>query len=346
MSLLEPHVRTAVFPHTRVGSLAGVREMARFRRYVRRNRIDVIHSFMNRSAIFSALAAFRSGCPAVISSRLNTGYWYNAKYIRLFHLLDRFTSHVVTNSAFAKKVTADVERIAPEKITVLYPGVDLKRYARSAGDPAAAAALGIPADAEVIGIVANFRPVKDLALFLSAARVVAQAAPKAAFLLVGEGALKPELRQLACDFGIGDRVFFSDPGHPVPDYLARMSVACLSSKSEGLPNAILEYMAARLPVVTTDVGGVSELVTDGVTGYLVRERSAEAFAAPLLRLLRDSSLRTAMGERGLERARNDFDMTAAIHRLEEFYIDAASGVATRPFSPPATQPQYPRVALS
>jgi glycosyltransferase involved in cell wall biosynthesis len=117
-------------------------------------------------------------------------------------------------------------------------------------------------------------------------------------------------------------VFFSDGRGSVPDYLARMSVACLSSLSEGLPNAILEYMAAGLPVVATDVGGNSELVADGVTGYLVRGRTPEAFAEPIIRLLRDDALRTAMGQKGLERARTEFDLSAAVRRLEHFYIGA------------------------
>jgi len=103
-------------------------------------------------------------------------------------------------------------------------------------------------------------------------------------------------------------------------------VACLSSESEGLPNAILEYMAAGRPVVATDVGGVRELVGDGFTGYLVRTRTPEAFAEPIIQLLRNPDLRSAMGRRGLERAGADFDISAAVRRLQQFYIDA---VATR-----------------
>jgi glycosyltransferase involved in cell wall biosynthesis len=185
-----------------------------------------------------------------------------------------------------------------------------------------AVSLGVPSDAQVVGVVANYRPVKDLALFLKSAHIVAAAAPQAAFLLVGRGELRSELEKLAVELGIGDRVFFSDGRGSVPDYLARMSVACLSSLSEGLPNAILEYMAAGLPVVATDVGGNSELVADGDTGYLVRGRTPEAFAEPIIRLLRDHALRAVMGQKGLERARTEFDLSAAVRRLEGFYISA------------------------
>jgi glycosyltransferase involved in cell wall biosynthesis len=152
---------------------------------------------------------------------------------------------------------------------------------------------------------------------------------RAAFLLVGQGALKAQLKQLAEELKIGDRVFFSSPEVAIPDYLSRMSVACLSSESEGLQNAILECMAAGLPVVATDVGGVRELVHDNSTGYLVRTRTPEAFAEPIVRPLRDPGLRRAMGRRGMERARADFDFSGTVVRLQPFYSDAVAGVQGR-----------------
>lgn len=319
---LSRHVRTALFPLGRVYSPAGLRTIWKFRRYIEQNQIDVVHSFMKRADIFGVLAALGLRRVVVVTSRLNTGYWYTPAYKRLFRILNHYTAHVVTNSAYAKKVVAAAEKLAPDKITVLYTGVDLARYSSSSGDLSVAAALGVPFDAQAVGVVANYRPVKDLALFLRSAHIVAAAAPRAAFLLVGKGELMPELEKLAVGLGIRERVFFSDGRGSVPDHLARMSVGCLSSLSEGLPNAILEYMAAGLPVVATDVGGNSELVADGVTGYLVRDRTPEAFAEPIIRLLRDDALRAAMGQKGLERARTEFDLSAAVKRLENFYIRA------------------------
>jgi glycosyltransferase involved in cell wall biosynthesis len=324
LSSLPAHVRTAVFPLSSINSFAGIRQLARFREYLKSNGIEVVHSFMNKSAIFSVLAARGTCCRTVVSSRLNSGYWYTPKLAWMFRLLNRYSTDILANSATARELTASVERVSPEKITVLYQGVDLQRYSRTAGDPSKAAALGIPADAPVVGIVANFRPVKDLHLFVRSAKIIFRAVPNAVFLLVGQGELKPKLQALAAALGIADRVFFSAPDVAVSDYLARMSVACLSSESEGLPNAILEYMAAGLPVVSTDVGGISELVRDGVNGFLVRERSPEAFAEPVIQLLQNESLRAAMGRQGLERARAEFDGAAAVKRLQQFYLRAAA----------------------
>jgi asparagine synthase (glutamine-hydrolysing) len=326
LSSLNPAVRKAIFPLEKVSSLAGILQMIRFRRYVRENGIDATHSFVDKTSLFSVLALLGERRRAVITSRLNCGYTYTPFLIRTFRFLNRHTTRILVNSVAAKNVAMAAEDVPPEKVFVFYPGVDLAHFAASAGDPSATAYLGIPPSAPVVGIVANFRPVKNLALFLRAAGEVVDAVPEAVFLLVGQGPLRGELEELSRALGIADRVYYSSPAVAVRDYLARMSVACLSSSSESLPNAILEYMAHGLPVVATDVGGVSELVRDGETGYLVRTHTPEAFAHPIIRLLRDPRLREVFSHRALQLARSEFDGAQAVRRLEQFYIEAARSV--------------------
>jgi len=276
---------------------------------------------MTKANIFCVVAAWRSTCKAVITSRLSTGYWYTPRLLALYRILNRHTTRIFTNAVCAQRVTVEAEGASPENVSVVYTGVDLVRYSSSAGYLGTATTLGIPTRARVVGIVATYRPVKDLALFLRAAQIVTGNIEDTAFLLVGHGQLKAELEALAGELGIRERVFFSDGRGAVPDYLARMSIACLSSQSEGLPNAILEYMAAGLPVVAMDVGGISELVLDGVTGFLVRDRAPDAFAAPVIRLLQDEDLRLKMAKAGLKRAQTEFDIAMAAKRLEDFYRD-------------------------
>ena len=103
-----------------------------------------------------------------------------------------------------------------------------------------------------------------------------------------------------------------------------MCIGCLSSVSEGLSNSILEYMAAGLPVVATDAGGTGELIEDGRTGFLVRERTPEAFAAPVLRLLRDDAMRKRFGQAGLERCRRMFDVSVAVENTQTYYENLIS----------------------
>jgi glycosyltransferase involved in cell wall biosynthesis len=215
------------------------------------------------------------------------------------------------------------EKVSPEKVDVIYQGVDMARYSAQAGGSPSAVSLGIPEGVPVVGIVANYRPIKDLPLFLRAARIVAAHVPDAVFLLVGSGDQYGELKQLAQDSGISGAVFFSNGQGHVAEYLRRISIACLSSESEGFSNAILEYMAAGLPVVATDVGGNGEAILHRETGFLVKGRDAEAFAAPIVELLQNEARRRTMGQLARERCRRLFSMETYIGRLEAYYQDLA-----------------------
>lgn len=310
--------QTAVFPVVGVNSWNGMTQVRAMRRYLLQHEIQVVHAFMNKAGVLAVLSSLTSG-RVVITSRLNTGYWYTPTWQRYMRLLNLATTRVLTNSEIGRRITAAAEHLDPNKIDVLYQGVNCERFRPGAGDPLACVRLGIPPEARLIGIVANLRPVKDISLFLRAAKLVAQRVPDAAFLIVGHGQQFAELQTLAEDLGLADRVFFTRGAGNVVDYLSRMSIACLSSESEGFSNAILEYMAVGLPVVATDVGGNGEAVIDGETGYLVRERTPEAFAQPLVQLLENEDLRRRIGGNGLRRCLSNFEIGKTIRDLEDYY---------------------------
>jgi glycosyltransferase involved in cell wall biosynthesis len=307
----------SIFPMTSVYTFNGLRQILRLRRYLASHHIDIVHAFTSKTAIVGVVAARLSNCPVIITSRLNTGYWYTPFYLQLFRYLNRHTTRLFANSHGAKRAALELEHAPTEKIDVVYNGVDLVRYGN--GNPSQVEPLGIPDHARVVGIVANLRPVKDHELFLRAAQVVARNVPGVAFLLVGEGPLRSDLSDLARELDIAQQVFFTDGDGAVPDYLSRMCIGCLSSKGEGFSNAILEYMAAGLPTVATDVGGNGEAIDNGKTGYLVRDRTPEAFADPIIKLLSDERLRTTMGKRSYERCQSLFNVDHCIRQLEDYY---------------------------
>jgi glycosyltransferase involved in cell wall biosynthesis len=255
----------------------------------------------------------------VVTSRLNIGYWYTPGLKLQFRLLNLATDHIMANSHEAKRIAVDTEKIDENRISVVYQGVDMNVFRPGIGDPKTCEELGIAPELRVVGMVANLRPVKDVPLFLRAAAIVAQKFTDVAFLLVGSGELYDELKQLAQNLGIADRVFFTQGEGKVIDYLSRMSIGCLTSHSEGFSNAVMEYMATALPVVATAVGGNKEAIADGETGYLVYDRTPEAFAEPLLRLLENEPLRQQMGERGFQRCAENFEIGKTIRSLEDFY---------------------------
>ena len=308
-----------VLPVSRFYSWSGIQQIRKLRRFIESHRIDIVHTFMPKATIVGVLAARSSHARAIIASRRSLGYFHTRSTLTLFRYLNRHTTRILANSRAVKEWVARTERVPQGKIDVLYNGVDLECFGPGRGDITAAEALGVPSDAKVVGIVANYRPVKDLELFLRAMRVVADRIPTARFLLVGQGPLADELAALADNLGIRDRVFFSNGRGDVVDYIARMSVGCLCSRSEGFSNSILEYMAAGVPVVATDVGGNKEAVEHGATGYLISEREPNAFAAPVIRLLEDEPLRCRMGAKAFERCRSAFEIGTAIRQQEDYY---------------------------
>jgi glycosyltransferase involved in cell wall biosynthesis len=325
---LEGICNIAVFPTPSVNSWSGLVQARRFRRYLRRHRIQIVHAYMNKTGTFAVLTSLGSD-RIVITSRLNTGYWYTPRLRLMFRILNLRTDAIMANSLEAKRIAVETEGLAPDRVAVVYQGVDMTKFSRGLGDPTAADRLGIPPSARVIGIVANLRPVKDHALFLRAAKIVADQVQDVMFLLAGRGELYQQLCDLASELGIRDRVFFTQGEGNVMDYLARMSIGCLTSFSEGFSNAIMEYMAAGLPSVAIDVGGNRDAIIDGETGYLVAERSPEAFARPLIELLRNDKLRIGMGEKAFQRCVENFEVGKTIGQLEEFYKRLVSNARFR-----------------
>ena len=315
---LEGHCQTAVFPTASVNSWSGILQAARFRRYADRHHIQIVHAYMNKTAVFAVLASLACA-RIVITSRLNIGYWYTPASRTVFRILNLRTHGVMANSQEAKRVAVETEGLNPDKVEVVYQGVDMTLFNQGLGDTSVSERLGVPRSSRVIGIVANLRPVKDIPLFLRAAGIVAQEFDDVVFLVAGSGEQFQELYQLVRELGLQDRVFFTRGQGKIMDYLSRMCIGCLTSYSEGFSNAVMEYMAAGLPVVATDVGGNRDAIVDGKTGYLVRGRTPEAFAKPLIHLLRNENVRLQMGLEGFQRCTEYFEVSKTIRQLEQFY---------------------------
>lgn len=318
LEALRAHCSTAVFPAVSINSWQGFHQAVRLRRYLDLHKIDIVHAFMNKTAMFAVVSSLATR-RVVITSRLNTGYWYTPSKQLQFRVLNLGTTRVMANSEQAKRIAVGAEKLPPGKVDVVYQGVDMGIYKPGAGDASACERLGIPSSARIVGIVANLRPVKDIPLFLQSAALVAREFDDVAFLIAGGGEQLKELQRLTADLRLQERVFFTLGQGRIIDYLSRMAVGCLTSFSEGFSNAILEYMAAGLPVVATDVGGNREAIVDGETGYLVRERTPEAFARPLLHLLGEEERRRDMGRRGLARCAEFFELGRSIVHLEQYY---------------------------
>jgi glycosyltransferase involved in cell wall biosynthesis len=254
--------------------------------------------------------AFLAGVRARVTSKGETDGFRTPMQKRAERATFRLSHRVIANCLVVQNQLIR-EGVSPSKIIQHYNGLDLERLKVSAGlRREEALAFGLPSERRYISIVANLRnPVKDHPMFLRAAARVRAAVPDAEFVIAGEGELMEELRELAVQLGIKDDVFFIGRCDRVADLLFASDIGVASSNAEGFANAILEYMAAGLPVVATDVGGAREAIAEGETGYVVASGDDERMAERIIELLSEPKRARAMGDRGDTSAMSDRILT-------------------------------------
>ena len=298
-----------------VGSLCHPSALSRARRlaaFLRRQRIDVLQTYFQDSTYFGVLVGRIAGVPHVVRTRNNLGYWLTPIHRWLSRLFSRLSDVTLTNCDAGRAALLADDASHPDSVVVLENGVDLERF--TAIPPLTARPGPVH-----IGVVANLRPVKELDRFIRAAATVANRRPNVSFEIAGEGPMRSELEWLAAELGLQERLRLPGIVTDVPGFLARTDVAVLCSRSEGMSNAVLEYMAAGRAIVATRVGANERLIEDGVHGLLVPPGDEGALAAAIGRLADDANLRVRLGTAARCRAERDYSRQAMVRRFEGFY---------------------------
>lgn len=229
---------------------------------------------------------------------------------------------VISVSGYGYRNFAARDLVPKQRFHVVYNAVDVERAAACSGAAEFRQRYGIAADRLVVTQVSWLIPEKGVDDFIGAARQVTAIEPRAHFVLAGEGTHRPKLEQMVRELGIGECVTFTGPvADPLADGLfAASDVICQFSRWEevfGYVNA--EAMACRKPLIGTRVGGIPEIIQDGITGFLVERRDVKAMAARILELLRAPDLRRRMGDAGREVCREKFNLKKNVAQLLEIY---------------------------
>jgi glycosyltransferase involved in cell wall biosynthesis len=300
-----------------VGSLASSGmpgKMLRFLRFLRRERIDILQVYFPDSTYFGVVAGWLAGVPRVVRTCNNLGHALTPLHRRLGRLCNYLTDFTVANCAACRDATLAAEGPPRKAALVLRNAVDLDRFA----DVASIGRFRRPAR---VGVLANLRPVKDLELFVRSAAAVARTHPDTAFAIGGEGELRPRLERLVRSLGLDGRFHLPGAVADVPAFVAGLDICVLCSRSEGLSNALLEYMACGRPVVATAVGATPELIEPGVHGLLVPPGDVDALTGALRRLLDDPVLAARLGAAARRRVEDSYGRAAMVRRFEAFYAD-------------------------
>lgn len=285
---------------------------------LRAERIDVIHTHNTGPFFHGALGAALAGVRTHVHTDHARPFPDRLRWMIAENLLSHLAWKVVGVSEHTTDNLARFERISRRKLVTIPNGIELQPARR--GREEMRRLLGIPSDAPVIGTAGRVIEQKGLEFLVKAAAMLRPRYPDLRVLVVGDGPEREELEELSRAAGVSDRVHFLGIRMDIPDLLGTFDIYALPSRWEGLPMAVLEAMAAGLPVVASEVGGVPTAIRDGEEGLLVPAEDTAALARALERLLADTSLRRQMGEAARRRYASDFTLDAMTRRYEALYL--------------------------
>ena len=289
-------------------------------------RPEVIHNHMYRAELVGTRAAIALGeigrpRPYVVSTVHSSRVRAEEDRQQLRILTPRIDRLIAVSRSIVDKLHQEGRDTAP--ISLIHNGVDLQRYDHQGPCCTLREEYDLPAEGPIVGVVARLEPEKGHPTLLEAWRAVAAAVPDATLLVVGEGSRRAALEALAVELGVADRVVFTGRRDDVPAVTAALDVAVLPSYREALGLTILEAMALSRPVVASNVGGIPEMVEDGVTGLLVPPRDPDALAAAIIRLLRDHPLADTLARAGHDLVHERFCIELMVAAVEAIYDDGA-----------------------
>lgn len=318
----------------RINSVYGLhtlKQQVSFARYLRRNRIQIVHSYNFYANVFAIPAARLACSPVVVASIRDLGPYLSPAQKRAQRFICSFADHILVNAEAVSRWLIQ-EGYNPAKISVINNGVDLARFSTRHRAARLRQELGLAADAPLVAMLCRLNRVKRVEDFLEAAAVVAKRFKETRFLVIGDDFLskngaavrdceyRSQLEGQAARLGLTGRLFFTGYRLDIAEILSEIAISVLPSDSEAFSNALLESMAAGIPVVATNVGGNSEVVEDGVTGLLVAPRDPAALARAICLLLENDALAHTLGHAGKRRVAERFSLAQMIRSTEAFYF--------------------------
>ncbi len=299
-----------------------VKAFITFRRYCKKNEIGIVQTFFVDANIFGTLAAYFSRVNVIISSRRNygLGYWHNRYWLIILRALRHITCCYISNSRITADYTGMSENVSRDKIHVIYNGLCLDRFQQITYEDRESyrSSLGIKPNEILIGATSNLRPIKNLPLFIKAAAMTHKKYPHARFVIVGGGPEEANLRKMISYYSLKNVFALAGQQDDVLPFVLSMDIGVLCSKSESLSNSVIEYMAAGLPCVVSEVGGNSEAIGYEY-GFSFKSGDEKDFFAKLEPLIVDEQLRLNIGQAAKAYAFSNYDHNGIVKQYQEIY---------------------------
>ena len=311
-----------VFPLKRTYDWNAFRVALRIANLIRREQVSIVHTFFSTSDLWGGMIAKLSGCPVLISSRRDMGIERSAKHHRAYRALAGMFDQVQTVSDEVRSYSISADGLCPDRVVTVHNGVDLKEIDAALPLSRSDETLGIRNASHIVLNVGNVRRVKGTDVIIRTVAIVRETFPNVLFLVVGgvhERAFFAEVQKLIKDLRVTDNVKFLGRRLDVPSILKMCDLFYQSSRSEGLPNAILEAMASGLPCVATEVGGTNEIISNDKNGFLVESERPDLAAKAIINLLGDQNRARIMGAAARRTIEQRFSAQAMVSRMVDQY---------------------------
>lgn len=298
--------------------------MAGVWRLLRQRRPALVQAMFQDTLFLGVPAAWCAGVPAILCARRNMGHWKRWYHRLALHLVNRLATGWQTNGRNIAEMLRQSEKVPAERIEILPNWMDLERFrpATPRRRSEARQQLGLAADDFIFVVVASYREVKNHRTLVRAAATLWSERPRCRILLLGEGPERENIEAQIALAGLGNALRLTGPVDNVNDYLAAADAGILSSWNEGCPNAVLEYMAAGLPVVASDIPAHRDLLP---TQDLVAAGDATAWARALIALVDDPDRRQIEGDTNRQRAES-YGSGQFSERVQAHYLRMATVV--------------------
>jgi glycosyltransferase involved in cell wall biosynthesis len=312
-----PHLRRPLSP------VADVLAFVWLFKYFRRERPAIVATHTAKAGSVGRLAAALARVPVIVHTfhgHVLDGY-FGRVTTSVFLFVERFLGRLTNQFiAISPEIASDLDRLAigRGKTAVVRLGLELDHLAE--GRPGRLRGeLGIPAGAPTVGIVGRLVPIKAHDLFLAAAQHLGTTHPEVHFAIVGDGELWEQLHRDVAAAGLSDRVHFAGWRDDLADVYRDLDVVVCCSRNEGTPVSVIEACAAGRPVIGTPVGGMTDIISEGVNGLLVPSGDADALAAAAAALIDDSGRRAAMGAAGRKMVLERYGADRMVSELKQIY---------------------------
>jgi glycosyltransferase involved in cell wall biosynthesis len=301
----------------------------RLARLLKRSQVQIVHSHMFWSSLFASPIARLCGVPIVVETLHGTEAW--RKGWKSSYLIDRatarFVSKYVAVSEYDAHFLQQKKGVSRDKITVIHNGVDTGRFTSATSKRKAIRQLMGFGDSDcVVIMVARFHAGKGHRVLFEAIRELVQVHPRLNLICLGEGEEEPHLRELRMALGLETSIRLAGYQQNVAEWLTAADINVLPSFYEGLPLTILEAMACGVPTVASNVGGIPDVIEDGVNGILVPAGDSHSLAAAISQLAGNWVLRTTMGEAARKSVSEQFTLEQQVRSTENMYADLCSQI--------------------